>query len=52
MSSVTVRAPAKINLELAVGALRPDGFHDVATAYHAISLYDEVIVSPADQLSV
>ena len=49
---MTVRAPAKINLELAVGALRGDGFHDVATAYHAVSLYDEVIVKPAERLSV
>lgn len=49
---MTVRAPAKINLELAVGAVRADGFHDVATAYHAVSLYDEVIASPADRLTV
>jgi len=50
--SVTARAPAKINLQLAVGAPRRDGFHDVATAYHAISLYDAVTVSPAEMLSV
>jgi len=50
--SVTARAPAKINLHLAVGAPRRDGFHDVATAYHAISLYDAVTVSPAEKLSV
>lgn len=49
---VTVRAPAKINLELAVGGPRDDGFHDVATAYHAVSLYDEVIATPAERLSV
>ena len=52
MASVTVRAPAKINLELAIGAPRRDGFHDVATAYHAVSLYDEVTVTPAGRLSV
>ncbi|HEX6935347.1 MAG TPA: 4-(cytidine 5'-diphospho)-2-C-methyl-D-erythritol kinase [Actinomycetes bacterium] len=52
MSSVTARAPAKINLELAVGGARRDGFHDVATAYHAISLYDEVTATPADRLAV
>lgn len=52
MTSVTARAPAKVNLELAVGSLRPDGYHDVATAYHAISLYDEVIATAADELSV
>lgn len=52
MSSVTARAPAKINLELSVGGARRDGFHDVATAYHAISLYDEVTATPADRLAV
>jgi 4-diphosphocytidyl-2-C-methyl-D-erythritol kinase len=52
MPSVTVRAPAKINLDLAVGPLRADGFHDVATAYHAVSLYDEVIATDSDGLVV
>lgn len=52
MTSVTVRAPAKINLQLSVGPLRDDGFHDVATAYHAISLFDEVIATPAEDLSL
>jgi len=52
MPSVTVRAPAKINLDLAVGPLRSDGFHDVATAYHAVSLYDEVIATESDGLVV
>ena len=52
MSPVSARAPAKINLQLSVGPPRPDGFHEVATAYHAISLYDEVIARPADELTV
>ena len=52
MSSVIVRAPAKINLHLSVGPLRRDGFHDVATAYHAVSLHDEVIASDSDGLAV
>jgi 4-diphosphocytidyl-2-C-methyl-D-erythritol kinase len=34
--------PAKINLALKVGAPRPDGYHPLATVYHAVSLYDEV----------
>lgn len=41
---VVVRVPAKINLNLSVGPLRKDGYHDIATVYQAISLYDEVIV--------
>mgnify|MGYP001474537312 CR=1 FL=1 len=45
---VTVRAPAKINLHLAVGPLRPDGFHDLVTVFHAVSLFDEVTVAASD----
>jgi 4-diphosphocytidyl-2-C-methyl-D-erythritol kinase len=45
--SVTVAAPAKINLQLGVGPARPDGFHTLATVYQAIGLYDEVTVAPA-----
>lgn len=45
--SVTVRAPAKVNLELRVGPARSDGFHALATVYQAVSLYDEVTVQSA-----
>jgi 4-diphosphocytidyl-2-C-methyl-D-erythritol kinase len=48
-SAVTVRVPAKVNLQLAVGPPRPDGFHGVVTVYQAIALYDEVTVRPAAQ---
>jgi 4-diphosphocytidyl-2-C-methyl-D-erythritol kinase len=40
--SVTARAPAKVNLALAVGGADPDGYHALATVFHAVSLYDEV----------
>lgn len=46
--TVTVRVPAKINLHLGVGPLRPDGFHELHTVYQAVSLYDEVSVSPGE----
>jgi 4-diphosphocytidyl-2-C-methyl-D-erythritol kinase len=49
---VTVRVPAKVNLQLAVGPVRADGYHDVVTVYHAVSLFDEVIVAPAERDSV
>ena len=52
MTAVTVRVPAKVNLQLAVGPVRADGYHDVATVYHAVSLFDEVTVSPARRDSV
>ncbi|HEX3957056.1 MAG TPA: 4-(cytidine 5'-diphospho)-2-C-methyl-D-erythritol kinase [Trebonia sp.] len=47
-TSVTVRVPGKINLQLAVGPLRPDGYHDLVTVFHAVSLSDEVTVATAD----
>ncbi|WP_328676942.1 4-(cytidine 5'-diphospho)-2-C-methyl-D-erythritol kinase [Streptomyces sp. NBC_00322] len=50
--SVTVRVPAKVNVQLAVGGARPDGFHDLANVFLAVSLYDEVTVSPASSLTV
>src|SRR5215218_1541371 len=40
--SVTVRAPAKINLHLGVGAPRADGFHPLVTVYQAVGLYDDL----------
>lgn len=50
--SVTVRVPAKVNVQLAVGAARPDGFHDLANVFLAVGLHDEVTVTPADGLRV
>ena len=45
VDAVRVKVPAKINLRLAVGPLRTDGFHPVLTVFHAVSLYDEVTVA-------
>ncbi|MFI7140754.1 4-(cytidine 5'-diphospho)-2-C-methyl-D-erythritol kinase [Streptomyces massasporeus] len=50
--SVTVRVPAKVNVQLAVGAARPDGFHDLANVFLAVGLYDEITVTPSDGLRV
>lgn len=41
-TSVSVRAPAKINLELVVGLPTEDGFHPLATVFQAVGLYDDV----------
>jgi 4-diphosphocytidyl-2-C-methyl-D-erythritol kinase len=38
--SVSLRSFAKINLGLRIGALRPDGFHDLRTVYQTIALCD------------
>jgi 4-diphosphocytidyl-2-C-methyl-D-erythritol kinase len=49
---VKVRVPAKINLHLGVGSLRPDGFHELNTVYHAIAIYDELTARPGDTLAL
>ena len=51
-ASVTVRAPAKVNLALVVGPVREDGFHPLDTVYQAISLYDDVTVTAAPRWSI
>jgi len=43
VTPVVARAPAKVNLALHVGPRRADGFHEVATVYQAVDLYDEVV---------
>jgi 4-diphosphocytidyl-2-C-methyl-D-erythritol kinase len=50
--AVTARAPAKVNVHLAVGPLRPDGFHALRTVYLAVSLFDTVTARPGDGLSL
>jgi 4-diphosphocytidyl-2-C-methyl-D-erythritol kinase len=49
---VKVRVPAKINLHLGVGALRGDGYHELTTVYHAISLFDELTARRGDTLTL
>ena len=50
--SVTVRVPGKVNLYLEVGDRRGDGYHELTTVFHAVSLLDEVTVRNADMLSL
>ncbi|MBV2362010.1 4-(cytidine 5'-diphospho)-2-C-methyl-D-erythritol kinase [Streptomonospora sp. NEAU-YY374] len=47
-TAVTVRVPAKVNLQLAVGPAREDGYHDLVNVFHAVALFDEVTVTGAD----
>jgi 4-diphosphocytidyl-2-C-methyl-D-erythritol kinase len=52
VTAVTARVPAKLNLQLSVGPLRGDGYHDLVTVFHAVALFDEVTVAPAERDSV
>lgn len=46
--TLRVRVPAKINLHLAVGPRRSDGFHDIVSVLQTISLYDTLRVHRND----
>ncbi len=49
---VTVRVPAKVNLELLVGPRGADGYHPLSTVFQAVSLYDDVTVAVAQDWGV
>ncbi|MFV0374704.1 4-(cytidine 5'-diphospho)-2-C-methyl-D-erythritol kinase [Microbacterium sp.] len=49
---VVVQAPGKLNLFFAVGAAQPDGYHDVASVYQAVSVFEEVTATPADEVTI
>ncbi len=51
-TAVRVRAPGKINVFLEVGDVQEDGYHEVATAYQAVSLYEEIVATPADDITL
>jgi 4-diphosphocytidyl-2-C-methyl-D-erythritol kinase len=48
----TAAAPAKINLALVVGPVRPDGKHEVATVLQQVDLADVLSLEPARELRV
>lgn len=45
MSSLRALAPAKVNLGLFLGPVRPDGRHELVTLFESISLADELVLS-------
>lgn len=45
-SRVRIFAPAKLNLHLAVGDIRGDGYHDVTTVLHSLDFGDTVVIEP------
>jgi 4-diphosphocytidyl-2C-methyl-D-erythritol kinase len=48
----TAQAPAKINRELRVGRIRPDGFHEVFSRMTSISLADTLTVEDSGALEL
>ncbi|MCP2637779.1 4-(cytidine 5'-diphospho)-2-C-methyl-D-erythritol kinase [Microbacterium sp. HD4P20] len=51
-AGVHVRAPGKLNLFFEVGRVQDDGYHDVASAYQAVSLFEDVWATPSDEFTV
>ncbi|GAB2947127.1 4-(cytidine 5'-diphospho)-2-C-methyl-D-erythritol kinase [Nonomuraea fastidiosa] len=49
---MTVRVPAKVNVQLSVGPLREDGYHDLVNVFHAVSIFDEVVAKEAEGITV
>ncbi|MEU8461075.1 4-(cytidine 5'-diphospho)-2-C-methyl-D-erythritol kinase [Streptomyces sp. NPDC029003] len=52
LRSISVRAPAKVNLQLGVGGRRDDGYHELASVFLAVSLSDRITLTAAEELRV
>jgi len=44
VKSVTVRVPAKVNLQLSVGPKESDGYHNLVSVFQAISIFDDITI--------
>lgn len=49
---IVVTAPAKVNLHLGIGDLRPDGFHNVTTVLHTLELADTLRLTPSESFTL
>lgn len=44
MNAITVKSPAKLNLHLRILRKRPEGYHELLTLFHRISLVDTIVI--------
>ncbi len=51
-TAISVDAPGKVNLYLAVGDVRPDGYHPLTTLFAAVSLTETITVSEGQTLGL
>ena len=51
VKSVTVRVPAKVNLQLSVGPKEADGYHNLVSVFQAISIFDDVTIKMTEPVS-
>lgn len=49
---IEARCPAKVNLSLRVLGRREDGYHELATLFQAIDLWDDLTIEPASGLQL
>ncbi len=52
MQGLTITAPAKVNLFLGIGGIRPDGHHDVESIFQTLELHDTIHLTPSDELTL
>ncbi len=50
--SITLQAPAKVNLRLEITGKRDDGYHELYTIFQKISLFDRITLSKTDQKGI
>ncbi|MBE6611683.1 MAG: 4-(cytidine 5'-diphospho)-2-C-methyl-D-erythritol kinase [Ruminococcaceae bacterium] len=50
--SITIHAPAKINLWLEIKARRPDGYHDIESVMQTVTLCDTLTIDKADAIRI
>ena len=49
LNSVTVRVPAKVNLQLSVGPREANGYHNLVSVFQAVSIFDEVTITKSHE---
>ncbi len=49
LNSVTVRVPAKVNLQLSVGPREANGYHNLVSVFQAVSLFDDVTITKSHE---
>ncbi|MCX6404057.1 MAG: 4-(cytidine 5'-diphospho)-2-C-methyl-D-erythritol kinase, partial [Actinobacteria bacterium] len=50
--SITVRVPGKVNVYLGVGPREVSGFHNLATVFQSVNIYDEITVEDSDDFEI
>lgn len=52
MNSISVKAPAKINLFLDITGKLPDGYHEISSVMQTVDIFDYVKIEKADKITV